>query len=547
MFHDVCRTWDRQGIGIPLTAQTGYRRFSHAIWADNVILGAPTLVQLRAMIRDMSIALYARGYKWKPSSLEFIMFGDRPSVETPLEVCFPIPATTTDAFNLRPGGVSQDSVVAEAFTLRPGGVSQYSFVAETVSAKGDSPCFPEPEEATQRPLLNRRNRIQEVKWEAKRRRLGDAVSHATASSSKRLADIPIDDSSQNTQYKRRRLRQDMVGISTGDPHLQARLAMLHAASPWTQEMDDFLKTLPRDDRCRSTNVAKDLTRRRRHAQTVGLRPWSFPFEVVGGAYWYENLQWTQVGWRTFVRTLCKQWSLEHILEYMVLPEPGPWIPKHVEEVEENMTEETKAKRDEKTAKRLACNFENASSWNFEAPGIPIELSGDSQTVVNWLLGQHVCTTQVYCDIVAHIQGILYQLSCQGHIVIRPPSWGHDPWKWFYREGNSRADAETWKARRGQEHLTYDSRLYHIRKNDIKGIRGYFDGGRSSHGVGIGWVVDVLVLSHSSSSPSASWIFDIASEAAAIPPTCTVCQAELLASQRLAVGVERLLHLAGSSL
>jgi len=64
---------------------------------------------------------------------------------------------------------------------------------------------------------------------------------------------------------------------------------------------------------------------------------------------------------------------------------------------------------------------------------------------------------------------------------------------------------------GLESTKSQHKDYHIRRANIKGIRGYFDGGRSSQGVGIGWVVDILVLPHSSTP--ASWIFDIASEAA----------------------------------
>lgn len=271
---------------------------------------------------------------------------------------------------------------------------------------------------------------------------------------------------------------------------------------------------------------------------MGLRPWGLPFETVGGDAWYDTLEWTQAGWRCFIRTLLSEWDLQHVLEYAHLPEPKPWRPKNDEEEVEG-TEE----RNNEIAKRLAFNFENASVWNYEAEGIPVELCGDSQVVVNWLVGQYVCTTEVYCETIAHIQSILYRLHLNYRVNMRPPSWGLDPWKWFYREGNERADAETWKARTGQNHRTFDPCIHTLRREQIKGIRGYFDGGRSSHGVGIGWVIDLFVLPLPALQHSqGSWLFNIASEAAAIPPTCTVSQAELLASKRLAEGVEHLLLL-----
>eukprot|EP00959_Pyramimonas_sp_CCMP1952_P468170 9492764-Pyramimonas_sp.AAC.1 len=77
-------------------------------------------------------------------------------------------------------------------------------------------------------------------------------------------------------------------------------------------------------------------------------------------------------------------------------------------------------------------------------------------------------------------------------------------------------------------------MYSIGREQIKGIRGYFDGGSSSHGVCIGWVLDIFVLPRTALDPSQGfWLFNIASEAAATPPSCTVSQTKLLASKRLA--------------
>ncbi|CAK0815383.1 unnamed protein product [Prorocentrum cordatum] len=35
LFGDLCQSWCRQGVGVPLTAETGRRTFSRAFWADS--------------------------------------------------------------------------------------------------------------------------------------------------------------------------------------------------------------------------------------------------------------------------------------------------------------------------------------------------------------------------------------------------------------------------------------------------------------------------------------------------------------------------------
>eukprot|EP00959_Pyramimonas_sp_CCMP1952_P463905 9485699-Pyramimonas_sp.AAC.1 len=77
------------------------------------------------------------------------------------------------------------------------------------------------------------------------------------------------------------------------------------------------------------------------------------------------------------------------------------------------------------------------------------------------------------------------------VQLRAPSHGCDLVQWLYREGNSRADNQTWLARRGQSHYALDPRIYTTASETIRGIRGYFDGGRSAEGSGGGLVLDLL--------------------------------------------------------
>eukprot|EP00959_Pyramimonas_sp_CCMP1952_P151811 3176407-Pyramimonas_sp.AAC.1 len=71
------------------------------------------------------------------------------------------------------------------------------------------------------------------------------------------------------------------------------------------------------------------------------------------------------------------------------------------------------------------------------------------------------------------------MSVEMPVRIRAPSRGCDMMKWIYREGNARADEQTWMARRGQDHLTIDNRLFTVNASSVLGVRGFFDGGRSS--------------------------------------------------------------------
>eukprot|EP00959_Pyramimonas_sp_CCMP1952_P108178 2261865-Pyramimonas_sp.AAC.1 len=153
--------------------------------------------------------------------------------------------------------------------------------------------------------------------------------------------------------------------------------MLHAASPWTDEMDAFVRGLP-------TGEARAVARRRQGGSAVGYRPWNLPFEIVGGAYWYCNVLWDEYAWKHFARTVLGVWELTHILGYFALKDPkGPWS-----EVREDATEEARKRNKEaekeRISKRLQYNNDHQTSWNHAAPGMPLEILGDSLVVCNWI-------------------------------------------------------------------------------------------------------------------------------------------------------------------
>eukprot|EP00959_Pyramimonas_sp_CCMP1952_P124450 2602337-Pyramimonas_sp.AAC.1 len=71
--------------------------------------------------------------------------------------------------------------------------------------------------------------------------------------------------------------------------------------------------------------------------------------MLGGELWQSNLSWCERGWLSFLCGWC------------VLKDPHPWNPKEKEE-QVNLTEEQKAKSDDKFAQRLAKVFLDESSW-----------------------------------------------------------------------------------------------------------------------------------------------------------------------------------------
>eukprot|EP00959_Pyramimonas_sp_CCMP1952_P077625 1622549-Pyramimonas_sp.AAC.1 len=83
----------------------------------------------------------------------------------------------------------------------------------------------------------------------------------------------------------------------------------------------------------------------------------------------------------------------------------------------------------------------------------MELSEDSQVVVNWLTGMYNTSNLAYMDEVADASNLLYLLATTSGNI--PPSAGHDIWKWAHREGNTRADGMTWIARRGLQERVFD--------------------------------------------------------------------------------------------
>ena len=319
--------------------------------------------------------------------------------------------------------------------------------------------------------------------------------------------------------------------------------MLVGGREWSNQNDAFSASV-------GARAAKPFTRKCTGGQSGAFKSWASLFENVGTELWMTGvLGWTEHDWIRFCKDVCTHYGGQHnIFTYFVLRDPSPYCSK-VEEEEE--TNENKLKQ---KAIRLARIFEEQSEWLLDRGSLAVEIVGDSQVVINWLLGVWQTSNLVYASALHEAQNELYELAIAAKL--RPPNAGHNILKWVYREGNDRADELTWEARKGNTGRRYKHDIIQeIRNNNIKinALRGAFDGGRSEMGVGCGWLLDVHAyyvspslsssLTQSGTVRTPIWINNVMADAFLLPPCCTVTQAELSAACRLLSGLQEFVRLA----
>ena len=427
-----------------------------------------------------------------------------------------------------------------AMTCFPvGTAASHTFVQEEPCVVGGSQSFVNSEAGdapeatqTQKQTLNRRKLISQAQSEAKRRRL--QLSGNTTRMKDKFEKV-------EPPAKVRKITPIISNLSTA---LQARALMLVGGREWSNRTDAFLASV-------GSKAAKPFTRKCAGGQSGAFRSWASLFENVGTELWMTGvLGWTEYDWIRFCKDVCTHYGVQHnIYKYFVLRDPSPHCGKRGEE-EEEVTNESKQKQ---KAIRLAKIFEEQSEWHLDRRSLAMEIAGDSQVVIHWLLGVWQTSNLVYASALRETQNELYELAIAAKL--RPPSAGHNIFKWVYREGNDRADELTWEARKGntgrrQKHDIVQA----IRNNHIKinALRGAFDGGRSEMGVGCGWLLDVHAYYISPSFSSSTgigagrapiWINNVVADAFLLPPCCTVTQAELSAACRLLSGLQEFVRLA----
>ena len=88
MLAPVVSRWRERGLGVQLSFEASSLVVNHWLWADNVILVAATRVGIQQMMSDLTVAIRAHGFSWKPSSLEYLACGvDGPA--RPLHISVP--------------------------------------------------------------------------------------------------------------------------------------------------------------------------------------------------------------------------------------------------------------------------------------------------------------------------------------------------------------------------------------------------------------------------------------------------------------------------
>ena len=137
--------------------------------------------------------------------------------------------------------------------------------------------------------------------------------------------------------------------------------------------------------------------------------------------------------------------------------------------------------------------------------------------------------------VADVQHELWRISEE--CDIEGPSVGDDLWKHIYREANTYADELTWHARNGTCNLFFGQQLVLSNRDNIKYIRGCWDGGVSEKGAAGGFWIEV-------SSESSPWV--LAFSQAYLIGSASVTEAELSAAERLSRGVAQIIRDIGPS-
>ena len=177
----------------------------------------------------------------------------------------------------------------------------------------------------------------------------------------------------------------------------------------------------------------------------------------------------------------------------------------------------------------------STCWDFEGIGFPVEISGDSLLIINWLCGIWQVGDHTYQKRVNKVINIMDGMSSMYNV--RAASQGRDLFKHEFREFNGRADRLTHLAREGHSYTleNYDVQRFSSYGRIPIAVRGSFDGGVSEAGVGCGAWMEVAVASHNpshaSGGPSTRISWETVFERAwLIDPSCTVTESELSAAE-----------------
>ena len=79
LLENLIESWTRRKYGVVYAEASGThseKRVNHLIWCDNIWILADDRDSLQIMITDLTAAIHAGGFTWKPSSSQVMGAGD---------------------------------------------------------------------------------------------------------------------------------------------------------------------------------------------------------------------------------------------------------------------------------------------------------------------------------------------------------------------------------------------------------------------------------------------------------------------------------------
>ena len=562
----LVESWKTKGYGINIRGVPEYTtdsyRTTHFCWADNIIVLGENRTQLKLMMTEFTHVLRQAGFKWKHSSLEYLQFGFDPDVPNNYEDITIDTADDSYVFPYKPHGTHILGVAVPS-SCRMGEIINHRCAIARKTFWADrsfytAKCISVFEKYRQYCARIQSQFLHGMAGLAMTKGISDTITtfehmcieamtprtprgDLTYESWKRtcidravrrfrdLGFISLVERYSKLQYAvGSKIASFLIGEfqHSSHTHRQTCACMLHAHRVWREEREKA--------RIEAIGTVRyDLVKRRR----IGAVPET----------WYDLFfSWDQKWYeRNFHSKSCYDSFYKHCLNV------GRFTTTQSERIaiQPRRAENRKNVVDnEVLSKRMATICMREIVWNTRAGEIQLDIMGDSEVVCRWLRGEWQCYNNLYANRVYRIINILAELtSC---FNISSPVKGGHLIRHEYREANGRADELTHKARAGINFICYsftpppcppDLSLYGnytISTNTIipvVALRGAFDGGVSSEGVGSGW----WLQSTSSLGAHPDW-HDCGFGCFPLRSHCTVCDAELSAVESLVDAISRVL-------
>ena len=346
---------------------------------------------------------------------------------------------------------------------------------------------------------------------------------------------------QRFLYKTWLLGMDVSRFASFLPHFMpcadrawrdSRLCMLSFGARWDDVRTRAGDWMHQSQSQRQRLTTTSLKRRRLGRESIGARTWHYPFECFFGKTWWSDFD--PSAWWKFSEAIAGDNMFKYFRTQMKKEKRADTMSAYIglfnDDEEEGGDQKRRKKNEEeiteRLSRRIALHAMRSTCWDFEGFGFPVEISGDSLLIINWLCGVWQVGDHTYQKRVNKVINTMDGMSSMYNV--RAACQGRDVFKHEFREFNERADRLTHMAREGR---SYTLENYEVQSFSSNGripiaVRGSFDGGVSEAGVGCGAWMEVAFASHNS---RICWetVFE---RAWLIDPSCTVTESELSAAE-----------------